>query len=239
MAENNQGLAEAMNQPLESLSFEHIIGGPLQACVVAQKEASEATYEYLKAVGFQKDPTLLADYQPTPVTFYFINEGIMKRLRVPLLSIIPIPYLQIGYIDLTFKAEVSGWDNKTNKAKFTYSPTRTRIRRSEEKQVDSSSEIVAKENLDIRIRATSSDMPAGMAKLMEILDTQLTSLYDMVEEEEAPQITEPVKGEAEGTTEPKGTTDTKDNKESKTTKDNKTSSKKSSSKSSSKKKSKK
>ena len=45
--------------------------------------------------------------------------------------------------------------------------------------VESMSEIQAKETLDIRIHATSSDLPGGMAKLMEILDTQMADMYDV------------------------------------------------------------
>ena len=208
MAEDNKPLGEALNQPLKELSFEHIIGGPLKACVDAQQQASMATYDYMKAVGFQKDPTLLSDYQPTPVTFYFVSGGLMKRLRVPLLSILPVPYLQIGYIDLNFKAQVSGWDDESNKATFTYAPTRARVQESGSREESHSSEIRARECLDIRVRATSSDLPSGMAKLMEILDTQLTNLYDLVEEEEKKE--EPKQADKK---------DSKDSKDSKDTKD--------------------
>ena len=213
MAEDNKPLEEALNQPLKELSFEHIIGGPLKACVDAQQQASMATYDYMKAVGFQKDPSLLADYQPTPVTFYFVSGGLMKRLRVPLLSILPVPYLQIGHIDLNFKAQVSGWDNESNKATFTYAPTRARVQESGTREESHSSEITARE------RATSSDLPSGMAKLMEILDTQLTNLYDLVEEEEKKE--EPKQADKKDSKDPKDSKDTKETKSPKNPKNDK------------------
>ena len=179
MAENKIEMAEAVNQPLKELSFEHIIGEPLRACVDAQQEAAIATYQYLKAVGFEKDPTLLADFKPTPMVFYFEKDGIVNRISIPLLALLPVPYLKIGQIDLHFKAEVTGWDMEKDKAVFTYSSTGARIEEEGTRTVDSFSEIKAQETLDIRVRATSSDLPGGMAKLMEILDTQMTDLYDV------------------------------------------------------------
>ena len=179
MAENTKEIGEAVNQPLKELSFEHIIGEPLRACVDAQQEAAIATYQYLKAVGFEKDPSHLADFQPTPMVFYFEKDGIVNRLSIPLLTLLPIPYLMIGRIDLHFKAQVTGWDLDKDSATFTYASSGAHIEAEGTQKVDSSSEIQAKETLDVRVRATSSDLPAGMAKLMEILDTQMTDLYDV------------------------------------------------------------
>ena len=179
MAENTKELGEAINQPLKELSFEHIIGEPLRACVDAQQEAAIATYQYMKAVGFEKDPSLLADFKPTQMVFYFEKDGVVNRLSIPMLTILPVPYLMIGRIDLHFKAEVTGWDNDKDQATFTYATSGTNIEGEGTQKVESSSEIQAKETLDIRVHATSSDLPAGMAKLMEILDTQMTDMYDV------------------------------------------------------------
>ena len=179
MAENMKEMGEAINQPLKELSFEHIIGEPLKACVDAQREAAEATYQYMKDVGFEKDPSLLADYRPTSMVFYFEKDGVVNRLSIPLLTVLPIPYLKIGYIDLYCKAEVTGWDMDKDKATFAYAATRGQMQQEANSTKESSSELHAKETLDIRVRATSSDLPAGMAKLMEILDTQMTDMYDV------------------------------------------------------------
>ena len=179
MAENKIEIAEAVTQPLKELSFEHIIGEPLRACVDAQQEAAIATYQYMKAVGFEKDPTHLADFRPTPMVFYFEKDGVVNRLSIPLLTILPIPYLMIGNIDLHFKAEVTGWDNDKDQATFTFASSGAHVEANGTQVVESMSEIQAKETLDIRIHATSSDLPGGMAKLMEILDTQMTDMYDL------------------------------------------------------------
>jgi len=179
MAEDKQELGKAMNEQFKELSFEQIIGEPLRACVDAQQEAAFATYNYMKAVGFDEDPSHLANYKPASMVFYFEKDGVVNRLSVPILTIFPIPYMKIGRIDLHFKAEVTGWDNDHDKAIFTYSSSGDRIEEEGSRTVESSSEIRAKETLDIRVRASTSDLPGGMAKLMEILDTQITDMYDV------------------------------------------------------------
>ena len=178
MAEDKKELGEAINEPLKKLSFEHIIGEPLMACVDAQQEAAIATYQYMKAVGFQKDPSRLADFKLEQMVFYFEKDGVVNRVAIPLLSILPVPYMKIGQIDLHFKAEVTGWDMGKDKAVFTFASSGAHVQDEGTRTVESSSEIQARETLDIRVRATSSDLPGGMAKLMEILDTQMTDLYD-------------------------------------------------------------
>ena len=105
MAENNKNkLADAANSPLEDLTFENIIAGPLIACVDAQHEASMVAYDYLMDLGFRKDSKNLADYEPVPLTFYFVREGITSKLTLPLLSVVPVPYLLIGHVDLHYQA---------------------------------------------------------------------------------------------------------------------------------------
>lgn len=192
MAEKKKAdLADAVNRPLQELTFTEIIGGPLRACVDAQQEAAMTTYEYLKAIGFQPDPEKLADWQPTPVTFYFYKEGVMNRLTIPLLSILPLPYLQIGRIDLRFQATVSGEDKKQGVTKFTFAPTTATVEKEGEGERNDTSELRARESIDIRIRAGTSDLPAGMAKVMEILNTQMTDLYELKEEEPEPPALPP------------------------------------------------
>ncbi len=122
---------------LRSIPFGNIIGGPLAACVEAQRLAAETTINFIKEVGLQdvamkdpkgeviKRPQLDAYGNPVmdssgkpimePVTetqavyvcFQFIQGGRMVRLNVPMLTIVPIPYIAINTIDINFKANIS------------------------------------------------------------------------------------------------------------------------------------
>jgi hypothetical protein len=177
-------LATRFRKEFEQLEFRNLICGPLKACVDAQQEAAMATYNYMRSVGFRDDPDNLADFIPTPISFYFVKDGVYNRLTVPLLSIIPIPCLTIGQIDLNFQAQLTA--DEHGKYTFKYASSPARIKMKDDVEVKQTSELQAKENLDIHLCARTSDMPAGMAKLMEILDTQMTDLYDV--KEAAPQL---------------------------------------------------
>jgi len=179
MPNDNNQLAEAVNSPLKEVKFENVIAAPLIACAEAQKEASMAAYKYMMALGFQTDKTGLADHEPVPISFYFVHEGVTHRLTMPLISLVPIPFLQIGHIDLNYQAMVTASDNDSLKVRYSSSALDTF---KDERNLNSSNSIVARETIDIRLRATTSDMPAGMAKLMEILNTQLTDINDVESE---------------------------------------------------------
>ena len=186
---NESALATRFRKEFEQLEFRNLICGPLKACVDAQQEAAMATYNYLRSVGFREDPDNLADFIPTPISFFFVKDGVYNRLTVPLLSIIPIPCLTIGQVDLNFQAQLTA--DEQGKYTFKYASSPARIKVKEEVELKQTNELQAKENLDIHLCARTSDMPAGMAKLMEILDTQMTDLYDVKEEEEPPQLQPP------------------------------------------------
>lgn len=183
---NESALATRFRKEFEQLEFRNLICGPLKACVDAQQEAAMATYNYMRSVGFRDDPDNLADFIPTPISFYFVKDGVYNRLTVPLLSIIPIPCLTIGQIDLNFQAQLTA--DERGKYTFKYASSPARIKVKDEVEVKQTSELQARENLDIHLCARTSDLPAGMAKLMEILDTQMTDLYEVKEAEEQAQL---------------------------------------------------
>ena len=91
---------------MESLPFYNLIGGPLNACIRAQAEAAQTTVNFIKEVGLEeeKDGVTEAIY----VHFTFVQNGRKVTISVPLLTIVPIPYIAINSIDIKFKATVPG-----------------------------------------------------------------------------------------------------------------------------------
>ena len=176
MSEKNNQLAEAVNNPLEALSFEHIIGHPLKACAEAQQEAAEACYQYLVDMGLESDQTGMAKYKPVMLSFLFTKDGYTHRISLPLLTVIPVPYLLIDHINLNFQATVTACNDSELKAKFAASTPNVKL----DVKSDGSTQMMAKENIDINIRATASGVPYGMSKLIEILQTQMIEFKDQV-----------------------------------------------------------
>jgi len=174
---------------LESMDFRNIIGGPLKACVDAQQEAADATFNYMTSVMLDSDTSGLADFKPVMMHFCFIKNGVINRLEMPLMSILPIPYMNINYVDLNFEAMITYCKKDTQqgdvKLKACYPITSRQLkqtgsaqatRESQNKEVDT---INARENINIRIHATTSDQPAGLSRLIEMLDTHMTEFTEV------------------------------------------------------------
>lgn len=179
------------NNKLESLSFRSIIGGPLKACVEAQQETANATYNYMTSTVLERDSDGVADFKPVMMRFCFIKDGLLHRLEIPLMTIIPIPYMSIDYVDLNFEAMVTYCKQDTSDGTFTlkacYSDHAGAQKGTTEEPSNgiiekSKDTITARENISIRIHATTSDQPAGMSRLMEILDNHFTE-FTQIEEE--------------------------------------------------------
>ena len=85
---------------LQALPFGTIIGGPLQACVEAQTNAAQATWKFIRDVGLTEGEN--GEKKATYVSFVYRKNGRDATLNVPLLTIVPIPYLAIRDIDIAF-----------------------------------------------------------------------------------------------------------------------------------------
>ena len=91
---------------LTGIPFESIIGGPLSACIKAQAEAAVSTVNFIEAVGLQQgeNNTKEAVY----VVFSYLQNGRRANISVPLLTIVPIPYIAINNIEIDFKVAING-----------------------------------------------------------------------------------------------------------------------------------
>ena len=185
------GVTSSAISALNGLPFENIIGGPLNACVLAQKEAALTTMDFINSVGLQTTPegTIEAVY----VHFTFVQNGKKVNISVPLLTIVPIPYIAINTIDINFKAAIKGTEathdeqseeetstktSKTNKRlglilnrKKTSMTSTISSKKDSKATQDSSYSIEA--TVDVAVHASQDSMPAGMAKILEMLGSAI------------------------------------------------------------------
>lgn len=169
---NSDKVAEVM----KSIPFENIIGGPLAACIRAQEESAVATRNYLEQAALKRCADPADGWEPVTISFFFQIGEEMQRLTLPLLSILPIPYVQINEVDLTYKATITACDNERFEAKYTADDTTDIKRRG-------NSELVSKNYIDIHVHATPTDMPSGVAKLIDIFSNQLIEITEVKDEE--------------------------------------------------------
>ena len=160
--------------PLGALDFKRIIGAPLSACVSAQEEAAQATLEYINEVVFRRKDDDPDNLEPVTVTFYFESAGVVNRLTIPLLCIVPVPYLQIEQVNLTFQATVteSSMSDDRLQLKAKYSSPGD----SGEESDASKAEYQNRRCIDVNLCVTAADMPMGISKILEIFNNQLVEV---------------------------------------------------------------
>lgn len=158
---------------LQELDFNRILGAPLSACVNAQEEAAQATLQYLNEVVFTQAGDDDSSLEPVTVSFYFESAGQVHRIVMPLLLIVPVPYLQIDRIDLTFQATVTESRMNHDTRKLSLKAKYSAPGDSAEVSKETKAEYMNKRCIDINLSVTSADMPMGISKLLEIFNNQL------------------------------------------------------------------
>lgn len=176
---------------LQNLPFDSLIAAPLNACVNAQAEAAQSTINFIQNVGLNEDEN--GNKQAVYVYFTFIQGGRRVTISVPLLTMIPIPYIAINTIDINFKAKVTGVQNENNAAAESYEDrveaskkegklgwfkvTTTKINTEVSTKKDSTSTkdsgYSVEATIDVAVHASQDSMPAGMAKILEMLGSAM------------------------------------------------------------------
>ena len=128
--------------------------------------------------------------RPIQVEFVYYVDGKEAKLMVPLLTIVPIPYLSIDSVDIQFKANIKAEasthqeDNSSsettvgNKSSASFggwfAKGSTEFNASYSSKKDSKatqeSKYSVEYTMDLKIHAGQDDMPAGLAKVLNILE---------------------------------------------------------------------
>lgn len=188
-------------QNVTALPFRHIIGAPLVAAIEAQAMAAKSTMDFIMEVGFSAptdeitDPTKSPDIGSVRTVTFNYKADVVKpdgttekkdfSLTVPLLTIVPIPYLAIEEMTIDFMAKITeaishdrassneSAKSATLEAKGGWGPVSAGFKGSLSSKHSSTSSSSSKYNteltMNIRVRATQDDLPAGMMKVLDIL----------------------------------------------------------------------
>ena len=128
------------------------------------------------------------------VAFTFIQNGNTVRLNIPLLSIIPIPYIAIQNIDISFKANLSAAsstaEERVSNDQFNTDITggglfgwgmwgvKMSLKGGYSSKKDSratqDSKYSVEYTMDVAVHAGQDSMPAGMAKVLEMLNNSIS-----------------------------------------------------------------
>lgn len=177
---------------LSAIPFGSIIGGPLNACIDAQAMAAKTTWNFIQEVGLYQDPET-GEKKAVNVSFQFMQNGQMVQLNVPLLTIVPIPYIAINSIDINFKASISASSSSVQEdtrheemggsAEITaglkvgpfHMDAKMNANYSSKKdsKATQESKYSVEYTMDVAVKAGQDSMPAGLAKVLELLGNSL------------------------------------------------------------------
>ena len=217
---------------LNNIPFHNIIGGPLEAAIKAQAMAANTTVEFIKAVGFKPvtkngqidpdkdDSSIVGDEDSEIGNIRYINFSYAKKnldgskaegyMKVPILSIVPIPMLRIEEMTIDFATKITESEqndhgsesaskrNQSNSSKkgVSYSTRNFRfwnratfrgsVTQHSKSKSQHSSKLSMDTSIDIHVRAVGDELPAGLGKILGILEA---NMIDDHKDEGTPEIT--------------------------------------------------
>jgi len=206
---------------LGALPFGNIIGGPLVAAVNAQAQAARSSVEFIESVGFlpavyERDeegeivtkndkPKILSEPQVRTVTFKYKSGDQQVDLEVPILTIVPIPFIRIDDMTIQFKANISAEASTSQNtaessetdvdaaASISYAAgpwaAKADFKASYSSKKDSTSSANSKYaveyTMDVYVHAVQDDIPAGLNKVLNLLTESIhTPAASSVNEDE-------------------------------------------------------
>ena len=150
---------------LHSIPFGNLIGGPWAACVHAQAEASQTTLNFIRGFTMADSGIDVDGAEPVTVTFSFVMNGVPTLMTLPLMTLVPIPYMRIEHVNLSFTADITACSNEKMEARYASEG----YKRTEE----SEKSVSVQSKMGIHVRATTSDMPSGMARMLDFFANNL------------------------------------------------------------------
>ena len=184
--------SQVATSALQAIPFGSMIGGPLNACIEAQAMAAQTSWQFIQEVGLNTNPDT-GQKEAVNVSFQFVQNGRVVQLNVPLLTIVPIPYIAIHDIDINFKANISASSSSVNEqssssaldagaeasigAKWGPFHMDAKMKANYSSKKDSKatqeSKYSVEYTMDVAVKAGQDSMPAGLAKVLELLGNTL------------------------------------------------------------------
>ena len=172
---------------LQGIPFKNLIGGPLSACIQAQNDAAMTSINFINNVCLNEDKET-GEKSAIYVSFSFIQNGRKVVINVPMIAIVPIPYIAINSVDISFKATVNGVESESSSTETEYeskgnkkSTRKSGLFRRKTTTINSTfstkrdskstqdSKFSVEATIDVAVHAGQESMPAGMAKILEML----------------------------------------------------------------------
>lgn len=185
---------------LRSLPLGHIIGSPLVAAIKAQALAAQTTVDFIKQVGLVSEtndgenlraqnvdfkfdrvieetvtqPANPTENVPAKITSYKV---VPSQLTVPLLAIVPIPYIRINDMTIDFEFEIKDVDTKESTSTKNLNTSakaggwfwKVNASGSFTNRTTNKRETDRRTTLKITVNAVQDRIPEGLGRVLDIL----------------------------------------------------------------------
>ncbi|MDX2591386.1 DUF2589 domain-containing protein [Streptomyces sp. WI03-4A] len=166
-----------------SLPFEQIIGGPLQGVIRSSAMAANETAQFIKSVGFKQDghpETVAFSYtstEPTQTDGTTGKNNVVRKVEVPLLTVVPIPYLQLSKVTLDFNVKIDSVSTRKQEQKIGAETSasggfwgvKASLKASYDSSSSSSETVSRSASMSVHVEAEQGPMPGGMEKILSML----------------------------------------------------------------------
>ncbi|KAA0126638.1 DUF2589 domain-containing protein [Chryseobacterium sp. SN22] len=179
---------------LGSIDFATIIGGPLDACVKAQSNASISTVNFIKEVGFEtvdnEQKLRMAEFKyrkmgPNPdfdpdkeVSSSNPKETMNDvEISVPFISLLNVPAFRIETCEVDFNVKLNSTYTKDVSDEFNikagasggFGPVKFNVDVSYKRSSATGIKVEKEYSLGVKVKATNDEMPAGLEKVLGLL----------------------------------------------------------------------
>lgn len=176
-----------LSEQFVGIDMKNLIGSPLGAAAQASIFLAHSTAEFINQVGFDTDGTArqvsFQYHQAVPDTDGHLHRQEM-RVELPLLSVVPIPNLQIDEVRVLFDMEVKHYE-KNEAGRHTeagasggagFGPAKVAITGniSSHSANTRSSDNSAK--YEMRITASNHGVPEGLARVLDVMASQVAAV---------------------------------------------------------------
>jgi hypothetical protein len=180
-----------------ALPMEQIIGGPLQAVVKAQALAASSTVDFIQQVGLNPAQGGGGNQTARTVDFSFQRRVPAReedgggasdvlttetvQLTVPLLTIVPVPFIRVKEATIDFEAQVSSSTLNTTDSTFGISAeasggfwgVKFSVKASYTRNTKTSDQVNRSSTLKVHVYAVQDEIPAGLDRVLTILQTAI------------------------------------------------------------------
>ena len=168
---------------LGSIDFAKLIGGPMDAAVQAQTNASVSTVDFIQAVGFVGEG---ADRELRMVDFSYKKTANDEdgnpvtsdvAITVPFIAMLNIPALRIETLDIDLNVKLNSTFTKDTStsigvdAKFGYGfgPVKMSVAVAVRRTSATGIKVEKEYSMNVKVRATNDEMPAGLERVLGLM----------------------------------------------------------------------